>query len=101
MPRKNAIKSYEKEVFNRRSRRNIANKSASEEFELLDLVDFRTERRVYEPIAPLTKAQGVYMNAIMENIITFGIGPAGTGKSYVVAGLAADLLREKRLSVFF
>ena len=101
MPRKNAIKSYEKEVFNRRSRRNITNNSASEEFELLDLVDFRTERRVYEPIAPLTKAQGVYMKAIMENIITFGIGPAGTGKSYVVAGLAADLLREKKIERIF
>lgn len=101
MARKNALKNYDKEIFNRRSRRDVTKNCASEEFELLDLADFRIERKAYEPIQPLTKAQGVYMNAIMENIITFGIGPAGTGKSYVVAGLAADLLREKRLSVFF
>ena len=64
---------------------------------MLDVVDLCIERRVLEPIQALTKAQGAYITAILENVITFGIGPAGTGKSYVVAGLAADMLREKKI----
>lgn len=38
------------------------------------------------------EAQGHYIALIKSRIITFGIGPAGTGKTYVAAALAAEAL---------
>ena len=38
------------------------------------------------------------MRAIQTHAVTFGIGPAGTGKSYCAAGLAADGLRRGTIS---
>ena len=95
MSRKTAIKPSEKDIIYRR--RDSRKTSKNDDFSLLDVVDLCIERRVLEPIQALTKAQGAYITAILENVITFGIGPAGTGKSYVVAGLAADMLREKKI----
>jgi len=95
MSRKTAIKPSDKDIIYRR--RDSRKTSKNDDFSLLDVVDLCIERRVLEPIQALTKAQGAYITAILENVITFGIGPAGTGKSYVVAGLAADMLREKKI----
>jgi phosphate starvation-inducible PhoH-like protein len=95
MSRKTAIKPSEQDIIYRR--RDSRKTSKNDDFSLLDVVDLCIERRVLEPIQALTKAQGAYITAILENVITFGIGPAGTGKSYVVAGLAADMLREKKI----
>jgi phosphate starvation-inducible PhoH-like protein len=95
MSRKTAIKPSDKDIIYRR--RDSRKTSKNDDFSLLDVVDLCIERRVLEPIQALTKVQGAYITAILENVITFGIGPAGTGKSYVVAGLAADMLREKKI----
>lgn len=43
-----------------------------------------------EPFRALTEAQADYHHAIMTQDLVFGIGPAGTGKTYVVATAAAD-----------
>ena len=95
MSKKATMKTSEREMtYRRREGRKV---SKNDDFELLDIVDLVVERKVLEPIQALTKAQGAYINAILDNVITFGIGPAGTGKSYVVAGLAADMLREKKI----
>lgn len=51
------------------------------------------EKKQIKPIEALTEAQGHYIVSILSNIITFGIGPAGTGKSYIAAGLACDMLK--------
>jgi len=45
-----------------------------------------------EPLAPQTEAQAHYMMSIEEAVVTFGIGPAGTGKTFVCAAMAADML---------
>lgn len=45
-----------------------------------------------------TPAQKTYLQSIEANTLTFGIGPAGTGKSYCATMLAAKALREKRVS---
>lgn len=45
-----------------------------------------------KPIRALTKTQHLYINSIKTNTVTFGIGPAGTGKTYIAASLAADML---------
>ena len=49
-----------------------------------------TSRRAIQPLEAKTTAQKRYNNAIKNNCLTFGIGPAGTGKSYCAAALAAD-----------
>jgi len=39
-----------------------------------------------------TRGQQLYMRAIRENTLTFGIGPAGTGKTYLAMAAAVELL---------
>jgi phosphate starvation-inducible PhoH-like protein len=51
-----------------------------------------------KPITLLTKAQKQYFNSMKTNTITFGIGVAGTGKSYVAISYAAQLLQEKKIN---
>jgi phosphate starvation-inducible protein PhoH and related proteins len=41
-------------------------------------------------IRPKTHGQQRYMEAIRENTLTFGIGPAGTGKTYLAMAAAVD-----------
>ncbi len=49
------------------------------------------------PIAPKGLAQKRYVEAIREQDIVFGIGPAGTGKTYLAMALALRELMEKRV----
>lgn len=46
-------------------------------------------------VRPKTHGQKNYVDAIRSNTITFGIGPAGTGKSYLAVALAVKALQEK------
>ena len=46
-------------------------------------------------VKPKTLGQKVYLRAIKENEITFGIGPAGTGKTYLAVAMAVAALRNK------
>lgn len=48
--------------------------------------------RTTTPFQAQTPAQKRYVNAINNNCLTFGIGPAGTGKSYCAGALAAEAL---------
>jgi phosphate starvation-inducible PhoH-like protein len=43
-------------------------------------------------IFPKTLGQRIYLNAIGNNAITFGIGPAGTGKTYLAMAMAVSAL---------
>jgi phosphate starvation-inducible PhoH-like protein len=43
-------------------------------------------------IRPKTHGQQIYMEAIRENTLTFGIGPAGTGKTYLAMAAAVESL---------
>jgi phosphate starvation-inducible PhoH-like protein len=52
------------------------------------------EKPSVEPMRPLNKTQEKYINTIKSNIVTLGIGCAGTGKSHVAAGVAAEMLRD-------
>ncbi|MCB0877590.1 MAG: PhoH family protein [Thermoleophilia bacterium] len=51
-----------------------------------------------KPIGPRSSGQKRYVDAIRENSITFGIGPAGTGKTYLAMALAVDALIERRVA---
>ncbi|NNN11248.1 MAG: PhoH family protein [Acidimicrobiaceae bacterium] len=46
-------------------------------------------------VRPKTAGQRAYVDAIAKNTITFGIGPAGTGKSYLAVALAIQALQSK------
>lgn len=49
-------------------------------------------------LKPKTHGQKRYVEAIRQNDIVFGIGPAGTGKTYLAVAMAARALREKEVS---
>lgn len=44
-----------------------------------------------------TAGQSAYVQAIRENSLVFGVGPAGTGKTYLATALAAVALRNKEV----
>lgn len=46
-------------------------------------------------VRPKTIGQRIYLEAIRRNFITFGIGPAGTGKTYLAVVMAVAALRSK------
>ncbi|MDP3480997.1 MAG: PhoH family protein [Desulfoprunum sp.] len=55
----------------------------------LDKVYVTTQNRV---ISPKTANQKLYIDAIRNNDIVFGIGPAGTGKTYLAVAMAVSAL---------
>jgi phosphate starvation-inducible PhoH-like protein len=48
-------------------------------------------------IQPKTSGQSAYLQAIADNDIVVGIGPAGTGKTYLAVAAAVDALSRKRV----
>ena len=48
-------------------------------------------------IGPRTANQKLYVDAIRSNTITFGIGPAGTGKTYLATAMAVNALFSKQV----
>ncbi len=49
-------------------------------------------------IFPKTLGQQIYLNAIEKNAITFGVGPAGTGKTYLAMAMAVSALLKNDVS---
>ncbi|MDQ2643144.1 MAG: PhoH family protein, partial [Myxococcota bacterium] len=63
--------------------------------ELLDETILITARK--KPVLPKSDGQRRYVEAIRTHDLTFGIGPAGTGKTYLAMAMAASLLTQKRV----
>jgi phosphate starvation-inducible protein PhoH and related proteins len=55
-----------------------------------DEIDVYTQRH---SIRPKTAGQRDYIQAVLENDLTFCIGPAGTGKTYLAVAVAASMLK--------
>ncbi len=51
-----------------------------------------------KPIKPKTLGQRKYLEAISSNTVTIGVGPAGTGKTYLAVAMAVKAFREKKIS---
>ncbi len=51
-----------------------------------------------KPIKPKTLGQKKYVELISSNTVTFGIGPAGTGKTYLAVAMAVTALRNKQVN---
>jgi phosphate starvation-inducible PhoH-like protein len=48
-------------------------------------------------VRPKTAGQKRYVEAIRNNVVTFGIGPAGTGKSWLAVAMAVQALQAKQV----
>ncbi len=51
-----------------------------------------------KPVKPKTLGQMQYVDAIRKNMITFGIGPAGTGKTYLAMAMAITAFKNEEVS---
>ena len=60
--------------------------------------DFVTVTVKGRPIRPKTLGQKEYLNSIRNNAITFGVGPAGTGKTYLAVAMAVKAFKAKDVS---
>ncbi len=49
------------------------------------------------PIKPKTLGQKTYVDAIRKNMITFGLGPAGTGKTYLAMAMAITAFKNNEV----
>lgn len=51
-----------------------------------------------KPVKPKTLGQKAYVDAIQNHMITFGIGPAGTGKTYLAMAMAVRAFKNGEVS---
>ena len=51
-----------------------------------------------KPVKAKTVGQQEYMKAIMKNTVTLGVGPAGTGKTYLAVAAAVAAFRERSVN---
>ena len=50
------------------------------------------------PVKPKTIGQKQYVESIMKNTVTIGVGPAGTGKTYLAVAAAVAAFRDKQVN---
>jgi phosphate starvation-inducible protein PhoH and related proteins len=73
--------------------------TADSETSLRGLVESGKQRSFGKKvIAPKTMMQRRYVDAIERNDLVFGVGPAGTGKTYLAVAMAVSALMAKRVS---
>ena len=67
----------------------------------MNLVDFFTDdslnQAIRRVVSPRNLAQKMYLQAINDHDIVFGVGPAGTGKTYLAVAAAAAALHDKQI----
>ncbi|MFH1778896.1 MAG: PhoH family protein [Candidatus Omnitrophota bacterium] len=61
----------------------------------LDKIDVMSKKQY---VTPKTSGQKIYVDAIRRYDIVFGIGPAGTGKTYLAMAMAINSLKEGHVS---
>lgn len=72
-------------------------RSISHPYETANIIEMAPQVHKVKPFKYLTRAQERYGNTIETFPLTFGLGPAGTGKTYVCGALAAEALADKRV----
>ena len=60
--------------------------------------DFVARTALGKPVKPKTLGQKSYVDKNRKNMITFGVGPAGTGKTYLAMAMAITAFREEEVS---
>lgn len=61
----------------------------------------RQAKRNPKPLEPRNENQSLYMQSLVENELTFGIGPAGSGKTYVPSRLFGSMLASGEISKIY
>lgn len=61
----------------------------------LDKIDVSSKRRF---VTPKTRGQKRYVDAIRQHDIVFGVGPAGTGKTYLAMAMAVNALKQQEVN---
>ena len=69
------------------------NAPVSESEELADIVLKTKKRHIY----PRSATQARYIQEMMKNEMVFGLGPAGTGKTYLAVALAVSMMLEGKI----
>lgn len=74
------------------------NRTKEENFNYDYLLD-KTQNLVFQGkiLKPKGKNQKEYLDAIQNNEISFGVGPAGTGKTYLAVAMAVNYFNERRV----
>lgn len=60
--------------------------------------EYRNTQKSRAPLIAKTPAQGAYIDAIKHNDQVVCLGPAGSGKTFIAASLAADALMSKQVN---
>ena len=50
------------------------------------------------PVKPKTIGQKAYIQSVLNNTVTIGVGPAGTGKTYLAVAAAVQAFRDKQVN---
>jgi len=85
-------RSQSSKLFSSKSARGSRNNQAQ-----LELVDNTRPIKAFRSVGKIeakNEAQGQYISAIMSSTLTFGVGPAGVGKTWIVGAMAADALQQ-------
>lgn len=75
---------------------NVIGKSSGGLAGLIDSKIICSQRK--PAIVPKTEGQRAYIETIRKHDVTFGIGPAGTGKTYLAMALAVSALKQEQVS---
>jgi phosphate starvation-inducible protein PhoH and related proteins len=76
---------------------NVTKSEGAEVLQTLPGEQIRTSARKAS-VAPKTIGQKQYIDAIRKNDITLGVGPAGTGKTYLAVAMAVTALKEESVA---
>lgn len=76
----------------------LVRENSEEKIELITDSDCICITSKGKPIKPKTLGQRKYLEAISSNTVTVGVGPAGTGKTYLAVAMAVKAFREKKIS---
>ncbi len=95
-------KEYAKSPLSSKDVLNMAISYTHQEKEDIEIEDIEYETILIthrkKAITPKTKNQSIYVNSIKQNDIVFGIGPAGTGKTYLAMAMAISYLKTQRIN---
>ena len=74
--------------------------SSNEQEQIEELIDndcicITTKGR---PVKPKTLGQKKYVESIKKNTVTIGVGPAGTGKTYLAVAMAVNAFKAKKIN---
>ena len=79
------------------SKQSRRGRSINLEEEALFEESIKFKKTEIKPLSPKNKKQEIYLNALRSFTIVFGVGAAGTGKSYISTAYGADELKAKRV----